>query len=100
MYKKYLLFFLLMSGLIPGTGFPQERNVSKSVFFNPPSSAKMVGISAPAGISVINTGFGILSVFSNQNIFPSSYNQSTISSAIQKNNPQVIFLGANTDVGV
>ncbi|HPS64305.1 MAG TPA: T9SS type A sorting domain-containing protein [Ignavibacteria bacterium] len=100
MYKKIFTLFIILSGLAAGNLFPQEKMISKTKGFLPPVFEKFAVSNTPVTVSNVSTKFGILSVYSNQNIFPSSVNQSTISSVIQRNNPQVIFLGANTDLGV
>jgi hypothetical protein len=47
----------------------------------------------------IYSNIGIFSVYPDFRILPTSVNQSTISSAINLANPNIIFAGANTDLG-
>ena len=100
MFKKLFTFFIIISCLIYSGGVSQEKNISKSKIFSPSIFQRLINPPAEIKFSYINTKFGILSVFSNQNIFPTNHNQSTISSSLFRYNPQVIFVGANTDLGV
>lgn len=97
MKKIFFLVLFFYSALL----YSQERTISKPFNFSGYygyeenvslviNDHKVVRINSPAGI---------LSVFPDYRIFPSTVNQSEISSSILTSNPNIIFAGANTDPG-
>jgi len=97
MKKVFILFLLFQSVIL----YSQERTISKPFGFTglneyvqnsfvPINHVKVIRIDSPSGI---------FSVFPDFRIFPSSVNQSEISSSINISNPNIIFAGANTDLG-
>jgi len=96
--KKYFFISILFLSVFL---YSQEKYNSKPndylIYTNKVIFDKVIIVSYQPNI--INSDFGIFSVYPDFRIFPSNMNQSTISSAINLANPNLIFAGANTDLG-
>lgn len=99
--KKFLtlLFILTISFRFI---YAQERTISKNynIISYPTAEKGSPVVEAQTNIRYINSPVGTLSIYPDIRIFPSSVNQSTISAALFLLNPNILFIGANTDLGV
>lgn len=97
MKKIFFLILFFYSVLL----FSQERTISKPFNFKGQSDFEAVPVAKTENQKIINisSSYGIFSVFPDFRIFPTSVNQSEISSSIHISNPNIIFAGANTDLG-
>lgn len=99
--KKFSSFIIITLILFSNI-YAQERTIAKkdNFFFNQRDEKVFTVTDAQANIRFINTPVGTLSIYPDIRILPSNINQSTISAALFFTNPNIILVGANTDLGV
>ncbi|MCX7833740.1 MAG: T9SS type A sorting domain-containing protein [Ignavibacteria bacterium] len=98
--KKFLSFILII--ILYFNLFSQDRTTVKSVnfFYNIKNEIIYPITESQTHIRFLNTPAGTLSIYPDVRILPSNINQSTISAVLHPTNPNIILVGANTDLGV
>ncbi len=99
--KKFLSLIIILL-LISQNFYAQEKMVAKRNDFNFSiiGEKEFIFSDIQTNIRYISAPVGTLSIYPDIRIFPSLVNQSTISSALSLINPNIIIVGANTDLGV
>ena len=98
---KKLFIFTLSFLIYANISFPQQRMIVKPEGFNPSRLSIIPEKFSPVStrIRYVHTPFGIMSIYPNIRILPTSGNQTEFSASVWITNPAYIFVGANTDGG-
>lgn len=98
---KYIYLFFLSFAIIASTCFSQQKMNAKPENFKPYPTNQFSNYSQNnPGYFIYNDKDYVTTSFSNVWIFPSGRNQSTVSATILTSDPNKIFVGTNTDIGM
>jgi hypothetical protein len=100
MKKLFLILFFFV--YLFNISIAQQRMTVKPFDFNPTKvvQSNRIYFSQKGNIFPSYTNYGYTSTFQNILLFPSNYNQSSISASFSLLNPSLIIAGANTDFGM